>query len=86
MLKPEKKMLDSDFKHEIPEDLAVYIIVDVDTYENFMNDMKATHIKGIKEVFLKEDANGELYATGENFFLEEKDFDLYVWAKKCEYN
>lgn len=77
---------DLDFSYEPPEGQGVYLIIEVEKYDDFLHDDEAYRLDGLMEVFVKWNADGELYAAGEDIRLEEGQFDGYVWAKKSEMN
>lgn len=75
-----------EFKEDIPDVIGVYIVVEADRYETFMNNPNATRLNGFREVFVKLGAEGKFYATGDGFNLTEDEFERYVWARRCDFN
>ena len=76
-----------DFSYDPPEIEGVYICVEYDRYQEFLDDDHAFRLDGLKEVFVKTDpGDGKLFAVGEDFRIPEEEFEEYVWAFKTEYN
>ncbi len=75
-----------EFKKDVPETAGVYIVVEADRYETFMNNPRAMRLNGFREVFVKQGAEGKFYATGDSFNLTEEEFKRYVWARRGDFN
>jgi len=79
-------MGDLEFKYDVPEDIGVYVCVESDRYDEFMNNPLLFRLEGLKEVFIKKSADGRLYAAGEDITLIDEEFYDYVWARRCDYS
>lgn len=68
-----------------PDNIGVYIVVEADRYETFINSPRAERLSGFQQVFVKLGAEGKFYATGD-IELSEDQFKRYVWARRCDFN
>lgn len=75
-----------DFKSSSPKETGVYYLIETSEYDDFKRDSSSARLDSLREVFVKKDEQGFLYAVGKDIRLEEEDFFNFVWAKYCDFS